>query len=398
MHSLFFAYPCDLTVVALVTASVVASLLLIIFYRGRIRKVSTTTPSGAHDVVPIEDSNQPSLSVIVYDRESPSALSKLLDDIFRQEYGGDFEVIVVSDGHSPQSSDVVNRLSRFHNNLRLTFVPDEAHALSRKKLAITLGVKAARHNSIVLTEAECSIPSSRWLQSIADSFSMGKSLIIMHSYPIDSSGEQGSAMQSFDTLADCVTYLSSAFSGKPYRGNSANLAFTRKAFFACKGFADSVGLHHGEDDIFVSRIAPFSTPAVIVNDDTILPLHVHDYKQMHRLSKLSHRFTSRFVSQGSRLFFGFCSLLMWIWLAATIAAAILSGPNLLPVTLCIAVGIAWLAVAVAAWKKAAFTLHIAIKPWLLPMLMFMRPIYNFTYRLRARAVTERNFTWAKGLS
>ena len=87
---------------------------------------------------------QEGVSVIVYADDAPERLGNLLTRIFSQRYEGKTEVIVVNDGASPDVADVVKRLSQEHTNLYQTFVPNEAHNLSRRKLGLSLGIKAAR--------------------------------------------------------------------------------------------------------------------------------------------------------------------------------------------------------------------------------------------------------------
>lgn len=392
---MYFDFTYNNIILALLVLSIMTAAILIIFYRRRIRSICRHEATSPDAVTPVDPSQFPALSIIVYDKESPTALSRILAEIYAQNYPAQFEIIVTSDGNSPDSADVVNLFAHEHNNIRLTFVPDDAHALSRKKLAITLGVKAAKNECIVLTEADCMIESTDWLASFGSRFASGHTLIIAHAAPMDKSGRQGSAMQSFDTLATDVTYLSSAIANRPYRANSSNLGFTRRLFFDNKGFANSVGLHHGEDDIFISRIAPYAVTSVILSDDATINLQVYDFARYHRLSKLSHNFTGRHVSHASRRLFGLFSLSMWIWLAATIALAIESNGNLAPATLSLAIGIAWMWVAISSWRKASRVLRIGINMWLMPILMFARPIYNIIYRMRGRSFADHNYTWSK---
>ncbi len=382
---------------ALLAVALLSSLYLIVFYRGRIRSVSFTSESADESVSEHElpSSELPSISIIVYDKESSTALKSLLNDIFAQKYTGKMEVIVASDGHSMLSSDVVNAMSETHRNLRLTFVPEEAHALSRKKLALTLGIKAAHYDYVLLTQSECSIPSTSWLKEFGGKIAQGHNLVIGHTYGIDSHGKKLKPMARFDSLADVVTYLSSATKGRPYRGDASNIAFSRKLFFDNRGFNESVGYHHGEDDIFVSRIAQSANPSLLLTKSTILPIKIYNLKQHHALQKMRHSFTGKFVSHGARRFFGSCSLMMWTWLASTVALALLSYPNLLPLTVALAFGIAWIIVAVSAWRKASRVLSLPINLWLLPTTMMLRPIYNFFYRLKSRSFNERNYTWSK---
>lgn len=380
---------------ALTVVSLVSALYLVVFYRRRIRSVSPAPRSTAHDVEPISTHALPSISIIIYDKEAPASLKSLLENIFSQEYAGKMEVIVASDGHSPRSADVVNSMAEAHPELRMTFVPEEAHALSRKKLALTLGIKAARNEYVLLTRSECEAKSPKWLSEFAEAMVSGHRLVMGHTHAVDSEGKKLNAMARFDTLADAVTYLSAAAAGHPYRADSANMAFSRRLFFDNRGFTDSVGYHHGEDDIFISRIASGTRPVLLLGKDSQLTLNIRDLRLYHRLNKLRHRFTGRFVSRRSRLFFGSCSMMMWLWLSSTVAIAATTLPNLLPLTVALASGALWMGVSVSAWRKASGVLSLPVSSWLLPATMMLRPLYNFLYRLRERSFNERNYTWSK---
>ncbi len=83
---------------ALLAVALLSSLYLIVFYRGHIRSISFTSESANESVSEHElpSSELPSISIIVYDKESSTALKSLLNNIFTQKYTGKMEVIVAS--------------------------------------------------------------------------------------------------------------------------------------------------------------------------------------------------------------------------------------------------------------------------------------------------------------
>lgn len=376
----------------LVAAGVLAALYLIFVYRRSIVSVVRHYRHTSRIADERSQSQIPAMSVIIYCKDSARALERMLPQVLSQNLDAPFEVIVATDGRSEHAEDVVKLLSVNHKNLRMTYVPDEAHALSRKKLAVTLGIKAARYDYVVLTDANARIMSYDWLKLIGRHFANGKEMVIGSAFPAAEPPRRN--LGSFNMLADKVTYLSSAIAGRAYRGSEGNLAFRRQLFFDNNGFTDSVGLHHGIDDIFLSRIARRGNYAVELSGQAQAAIDVSNMGD-YRTDRVRHEFTGRRLSHCSRRVMGAASLMMWIWLGATVAAGVWLRPNLLPLSVLLIVGALWLALVSPAWCKAARALHIPLKGWKVPFYMFMRPLTTLFIRIKGRLHRSANYTWSK---
>ncbi|MDE6198538.1 MAG: glycosyltransferase [Muribaculaceae bacterium] len=378
---------------ALAGAGLLAALYLVFVYRRRIAAVVRHHRTTSRLAAEGTQRQIPALSVIIYCKDSARALERMLPEVLAQNLDVPFEVIVATDGRSEHAEDVVKLLSVEHKNLRMTYVPDEAHALSRKKLAVTLGIKAARYDYVVLTDANARIMSYDWLKLIGRHFADGKDVVIGSGFP---DGERRlSGMDNFNMLADKVTYLSSAVKGRAYRGAECNMAFRRQLFFDNNGFTDSVGLHHGIDDIFLSHIVKRGNYAVELSGQAQVGMNVEALAGDYGLERVRHEFTGRRLSRCSRRLMGAGSLLMWVWLGVTVAAGVMFMPEVLPLAALLTVGAAWITLAGVAWCKAAKALHVPLRGWLVPVYMFVRPLTTFAMRLKGRMRRSANYTWAK---
>ena len=96
----------------------------------------------------------PPVSVIICAKNEEENLRKFLPFVFDQDYP-DFEVIVINDGSSDNTGFFLDQLKKDEPRLKTTFVPMEATNKSTKKLGITLGVKAAKNDILILTDADC---------------------------------------------------------------------------------------------------------------------------------------------------------------------------------------------------------------------------------------------------
>ena len=100
------------------------------------------------------DKDAQPVSVIVYAHGEPEDLRNNLPILLNQDYP-DYEIIVVNDGSDANSEDVLKLFSNEYKNLYYTYVPVDTQYLSHKKLALTMGIKAARHGILLFTEADC---------------------------------------------------------------------------------------------------------------------------------------------------------------------------------------------------------------------------------------------------
>lgn len=366
----------------------VAMIWLLVCYRRRIVSVSAASETEEADAGE-ECVALPPVSVIVYASYNVTDLEESLPLILAQEYPGEFEVIVVNDGSSSELSDVVKRLSHDYPNLYQTFVPEKAHNLSRKKLAISLGIKAARTDYVVLTDA-CGRPRSRrWLQLMARHFASGKEVVLGWGRI---SG-LNSAMKAFDQVATGTTWLSAALAGHPYRGTALNIGYSRRLFFEAKGFSRTLNLHHGDDDLFVNQIATPENTAVELSPAARISARAEKPASMWREEKLRHAFTARMLPKGARRFMGFSTLMLWAWVAAAVVCMVFTIPNLLPGCVVLALGAAlWIPLTLA-WLRTGKALGVRLRPAILWWMMLWRWVPDLRARLKCTSAARRNYTW-----
>lgn len=380
------------TLTILLTAvSFISFLLLITVYRRFVMRVwNKSVADNSEDTG--TSAALPPVSVVVYATPDCEGLADTLRSILEQDYPAPFDVIVVNDGGSEDVKDIVNILNNSYKNLFITFVPDEAHSLSRRKLAMTLGVKSARHDCVVFTDAGVRIESKNWLIKMIAPFAAGKKVVI--GYCAMQPECDGSGMRTFDRVATAATYLGSAIGGATYRANHKNLVLSKKMFLENKGFSRSLNLHGGDDDIFISEIVTPDNTAVVLDSDTILFFETANPAKYHRLSKASHIFTGRRLSKPGQMMMSFGSWCRSVGIASGIAAAIMGLPSLIVAIWVLVTFVATWIIMALAWKKSAWALSENLNCWTAPFYATVRPVYNFYYKIVSFATRRRNFTWS----
>ncbi len=197
----------------------------------------------------LDEEQLPSISVVVYAHNDAASLEQLLPLMLEQDYER-YEVIVVDDGSYDDSRDVVSEMMQSYGNLRLSFSPDDTRSLSRKKLSLMIGIKAAKGDIIVTTNANCRVMSNQWLRLLARNFVAGIDVVLGYShYHYSRDKKPGRYYRIYDTAVTARQWVLSAVDGVPYRGVSDNLAYRRQVFFDNAGFSGSIDLRWGDDDV-----------------------------------------------------------------------------------------------------------------------------------------------------
>lgn len=251
----------------LLCALALAFLLQVYFYarymcaparRMRKEKKSPIT----NDQSPID--SLPGVSVILSAHNESYNLSQYLQALLTQDYPT-YEVIVVDDGSEDETRAVVERYSTRDPRLHLTFVPFGARVGSTKKLALTLGAKAAQYEWLLLTDADCVPESNHWISAMMEK--ANKDLVLGFGPYFYEQGHINRLVR-FDTLFNGLHYLGAALCGHPYMGVGRNLAYRKSLFFESGGFTHLMSTRAGDDDLFVNHVATKANTEVALSRDS----------------------------------------------------------------------------------------------------------------------------------
>lgn len=335
----------------------------------------------------------PPVSVIITSSGNVAALERILEYMATQQYPAKVELVVVNDGKSGDIADVVTRFGLRYPDKEIyyTHVPDEARNLSRRKLCISLGIKACRYDYVLLTSSECTPVSDRWLALMMAPMGEGKEISLGFGYI---AGLRG-AMNRFDEVATATTWLSEAIKGNPYRGCSFNLAYRKQLFFDAKGFARTLVLHYGDDDLFVNQITGRDNTAVVLSPDSLVSAHFDKPAAQFRELRLRHCFTGRMLrgDSAARWFFRLSNIVLWIWLAATVTGAVVTLPNALPSCFLLAVvPTLWIPLVIA-WRRTGAAIGVHLGGAFLPFMIMLRWVRTALWAIVCGMSSRKNHTW-----
>lgn len=334
------------------------------------------------------------VSVVVYTSDDAEGLRRCLPAILGQHYEAPFEVIVVNEGQTDTVVPVVERLKAIHDNLYLTFTPNGSRRLSCKKLALMIGIKAARYPVVVQTTSSARIESDEWLAALVAPFANQAIRVVLGFSFLSADNDRafGRRTRAFNSVADDVAWLEAALAGHPYRGTELNIAYTRQAFFDNRGFSRSLNLKNGDDDIFISEIARADNTAVVVSPDTIVRRVAHNVPRAYRELRTRYRFTGQNLPHGSRMRQALGPWLIYAITALSVVAAAFMWPNLLGVAIAALLVGGTLTAASIMWRRALMALTGRSLRLCLPWLVLTRPFANMSANVRMSRRRKYFFT------
>lgn len=343
------------------------------------------------DIQP-ETQSHPPVSIVVYARNESENLRNNLPFLLEQNYPT-YEVIVVNDGSTDESEDLLKLLEKEYPNLYHTYIPEEAKYLSRRKLALTVGIKAAKYDILLFTEADCRPLSGDWIRTMASNFVEGKSFVL----GFCSYGSHKGLMHkliAYDNLVAGLQYLSAALSGSPYSGSGRNLAYRKEEFFKRKGYYKTLSLHAGDDDLFVNEAATGRNTRVAYSPDSITQMGRIDRFSVWKEMKVSRAATRRFYKGWALTRYRFDTAVFFLFLIVlgiSIYAGIAGNP-----LLAASGGILYLtllSIKMTVFYKSAKMLRQKPAVFLYPLLEIITPLFNLYVRIYRSFRGKKDFTF-----
>lgn len=211
--------------------------------------------------------SQPPVSVIICAKNEDENLTEFLPKILTQEYP-DFEVIVVNDCSYDNTENVIDEFAKIFPNLRKANIKEDPYYKHGKKFAMLVGIKAAKNNCLVFTDADCYPASNHWLAGMVAGFAEEREIVLGYGAYEKQKGFLNKLIR-FDTFSIGLQYLSSALKNKPYMGVGRNLAYTKELFFKEKGFSKHYHINSGDDDLFVNHAGTSVNTNVCIDKEAI---------------------------------------------------------------------------------------------------------------------------------
>ena len=251
------------------------------------------------------------VSVVVCGYNEEKHWQALVAKLLLQDYPN-FEIVLVND-QSTDNTKFVFKQWENHPKIKLVNIGEDIKKGLGKKFALTLGIKAAKYDYLLLTDADCYPRDKDWISSMAQHFS-NKTIVLGYGAYEKRKGLLNKLVR-FDTFQVAMQYFSYALIGKTYMGVGRNLAYKKSLFFDNKGFATHLHLPSGDDDLFIKEVASASNTAVsFAYSSQTLSVPKNNWKSWIR-QKSRHLSTGVYYKNYHKMMLGLWTLsqaLFWI--------------------------------------------------------------------------------------
>jgi glycosyltransferase involved in cell wall biosynthesis len=325
------------------------------------------------------------VSVIVCAHDEEHNLKELVPLLLKQDHP-EFEIIIVEDRSNDGTYDYLLQATQEDHRLKMVRVVNKPDYINGKKFGITLGIRAAKYNWLLFTDADCRPVSKHWITLMTEQSNDHTQFVLGYSPYRKEIGLLNSFIR-FESLLTGIQAFGMALLGKPYMGVGRNLAYTKSLFLQSKGFNNYLGVVGGDDDLFVNVHATKSNTRIRLGAESTTVSAPKKTWSEFMDQKLRHLHAGKRYKLFDKMILGpfmFSWLLTWF----------LCVPSMLFVhpfwPLLVMFLIRWVCL-VALFNKAANRLGGPYEAWKTPFLDFIFSFYYLVTGLRALVV--KNIRW-----
>lgn len=206
------------------------------------------------------------VSVIICSRDEAANLVKNLPGVLIQKYSTTHEVIVINDNSLDESKYVLQEYQRTYRQLQLIELKQEARFIPGKKFPLSIGIKTAKYEIVLLTDADCVPASEFWIEKMQKGFTDETEIVLGYGAFHKKKGILNKLIR-WETLHTALQYLSYACAGMTYMGVGRNLSYKKTIFFRHKGFSAHNHVPGGDDDLFINKAATKKNTAIVIEKD-----------------------------------------------------------------------------------------------------------------------------------
>lgn len=217
--------------------------------------------------IPKTTSQTHPVSVIICARDEAANLAKNLPGALVQKYHTTHEVIVVDDNSYDDTKYLLEEFQKTYKQLHVVQLKQEAKMIPGKKFPLSVGIKTAKYEIVLLTDADCVPASEFWIEKMQETYDDNTEIVLGYGAYHKRGGLLNKLVR-WETFHTALQYLSYALAGMPYMGVGRNLSYKKTIFYRHKGFTAHNNIPSGDDDLFINKAATKTNTKINIDKDT----------------------------------------------------------------------------------------------------------------------------------
>jgi glycosyltransferase involved in cell wall biosynthesis len=261
------------------------------------------------------------VSVIICARDEAANLAKNLPGILVQEYNSTHEVIVVDDNSFDDTKYLLEGLKKEFKQLHIVELTQEAKMIPGKKFPLSIGIKTAKHEIVLLSDADCVPASEHWINSMQEVYDDETEIVLGYG-PYHKKNGLLNKLIRWETFHSALQYMSYALAGTTYMGVGRNLSYKKAIFFRHKGFSAHNNIPGGDDDLFINMAATKKNVKINLDKNSFTLSSPAETFAKWKSQKNRHYTTSKYYKSMHKFLLGLYAFSQFLFYPVLIAACI----------------------------------------------------------------------------
>jgi glycosyltransferase involved in cell wall biosynthesis len=261
------------------------------------------------------------VSVIICSRDEAANLAKNLPGILVQEYNSTHEIIVVDDNSFDDTKYLLEGLKKEFKQLHIVELTQEAKMIPGKKFPLSIGIKTAKHEIVLLTDADCVPASEHWINSMQEVYDDETEIVLGYG-PYHKKAGMLNKLIRWETFHSALQYMSYALAGTTYMGVGRNLSYKKAIFYRHKGFSAHNNVPGGDDDLFINMAATKKNVKINLDKNSFTLSNPAESFAQWKSQKNRHYTTSKYYKPMHKFLLGLYAFSQFLFYPALIAACV----------------------------------------------------------------------------
>ncbi|MDY5969739.1 MAG: glycosyltransferase [Bacteroidales bacterium] len=247
-------------------AFVYLALYYALFYFRVARKQAKAEQKGMSETLL---GGMPKVSIVIVAHNEAAFLKESMPYLLEQDYPN-YEVVVVDYMSKDDTRFVLKVCSENYQSLKPVYFPEDVNMFQGKTYPLSIGIKSASGDIILLTEADCVPRGFSWVSAMVKRYAARQVQMVMGYGGVKQSKGLLNVLQQYDNVSDAVSWMGYQMLGMPYSGTGRNLSFRRDFFFQQGSFIKQYTMPYGADDLFVNQNATKYNTSLCLNSESFV--------------------------------------------------------------------------------------------------------------------------------